>query len=718
MSRLKASLVVSLTDKTAAGARSVRRNLTALEAAQKRLENKRRLGLMTSQDLILRRAMDEQARFSFERDRVANMRAAEMQRQLVDRRRRQMVLQQDMAAAAATTMRVASVATAATAYVAAKAVRNYAQLERQINRVVLNADKGKEAIKPTLDYLMDIGKTSQLGLDGAVTGLETLIASGRSLDDALAFLPSVALTAQASGAAIEDVALSADSLSGSMKIGAADMQKAFDILVAGGKAGKFELKDMSQYLPSLLPAFAALGYEGTEGLQKMVAMLQIMRNQAGSAGEAATYLGNVMQKMHSEETAKKFSKMGVNITKALSTAKKEGKDVLDVFLDMTELAIKGDLSKLTRLFTDSELQKGVRALITQRRELEALNASLGKVDGSAMKDFQQVINDTEGSIEKLSASWDKLWTKLGEKTSKYAVPLMDGVTDILDDADARARGLQKTTGGDRDLAASQEQEYKRRYNSLYPDNGKNDFELSLEYNRALELAGRGAVDSVMEVLDAVDRARKLAQHYRHGYQPGKGAQGLDATPSTGALPVPGSRPAAETEEDRRNSKLREAYSQGTGREAVAGALKTLADYLYDRDGGVSVRPEQKGSMYATDPAYDGETSVRPWQRNGGAGEPGILDDLDGSTPVDLSTGGPREVTLMGTPTVISQPSGTQQVQVMNPTPMLAPISVSVSVHATSNADPAAIGQQVGDAVGQKIKAELAGIQADTGWEVA
>ena len=46
--------------------------------------------------------------------------------------------------------------------------------------------------------------------DSVTDGLESLVASGRSLDDALSFLPSVAATAQAAGADITDIATTAE----------------------------------------------------------------------------------------------------------------------------------------------------------------------------------------------------------------------------------------------------------------------------------------------------------------------------------------------------------------------------------------------------------------------------------------------------------------------------------------------------------------------------
>lgn len=121
--------------------------------------------------------------------------------------------------------------------------------------------------------------------------------------------------------------------------------------------------------------------------------------------------------------------------------------------------------------------------------------------------------------------------------------------------------------------------------------------------------------------------------------------------------------------------------------------------------GVSARPGQRGIMFSPD-GQDG-VSARPGQQSGMRQYMGIPEAANGN----------KEVSILGTPTVISQPSGVQQVTVTNPAPVMAPISVSVTVHATSNADPVAIGSEVANQVGQRVKASLEGLQGDTTWAV-
>ena len=87
--------------------------------------------------------------------------------------------------------------------------------------------------------------------------------------------------------------------------------KNLEINYKQGKLGSFELKDMARYLPSLGPAAAAAGFTGENGLRDLVSMLQVMRKGSGTSEEAAASMQNVLQKMMSEETAKRFKKFGV-----------------------------------------------------------------------------------------------------------------------------------------------------------------------------------------------------------------------------------------------------------------------------------------------------------------------------------------------------------------------------------------------------------------------
>ncbi|MFL9828922.1 phage tail tape measure protein, partial [Rhodoplanes sp. SY1] len=142
---------------------------------------------------------------------------------------------------------------------AGQGFKDYADVERRLTRIMITAEATRREMDGVLGDLEGLANRTATPLDKVVGGLDTLVQQGRNLKDSLAFLPAVVRSAQASGAEVDDIAKTADAISTHLKVGASEMQTAFDILQAGGKAGQFELKDMARYLPSMLPAAKALG---------------------------------------------------------------------------------------------------------------------------------------------------------------------------------------------------------------------------------------------------------------------------------------------------------------------------------------------------------------------------------------------------------------------------------------------------------------------------
>lgn len=366
-----------------------------------------------------------------------NRRAAALNRQ-------QGVMARTSQAAFATMARYA--APAVLAYGAKQAVTEFAAVERQMTRIGITADASAKDIEAAFTAVQAETKRLALPIEQGISALDTMVASGMSLKEAMAFLPSVLATAQASGAATEDIANTGLKAASALKIEAKELQRAFDIMVTGGKAGQFELKDMAQYIPGLANSFASLGYEGEDGLKRLVAALQTIREDTGDASAAATQAQNIFGKMYSEETAKKFSKMGVDLRKEMAAAKAAGEDALSAFVRLSKEAINGDLSKLPLLFTDQEFRLGMQSLITSeesfRKFLELMN--LAEVDGTVFRDLAKVTSDTQASIDRLSGSWDKLMNSIGRGVATSGgVEAMDAISNTVDYHTAVNEGLRK-----------------------------------------------------------------------------------------------------------------------------------------------------------------------------------------------------------------------------------------------------------------------------------
>lgn len=298
----------------------------------------------------------------------------------------------------------------AVARAAGRGVGEQATLERRMTRIAITGDASREEAERATATVRKLADEAAMSVDQVADGLETLVAQGRSLPDALAFLSSVTTTAQASGAAADDIAKSVDAISTHMKIGAAEMQGALDILVQAGKVGMFELKDMARFLPTLAPSAKALGLEGAKGLSELSAILQVVRKGSGTAEEAATRVANIFQKYNHRETVKNFSKLGFDLEAALARGRKEGKNLITVLEDAAWKAIKGDLSQINKLFTDREVQQGMLAILSQRGEWQKMAEEIRQnAPGSAVRDFNRVIGDGRAAIDRLSQSWSNFW---------------------------------------------------------------------------------------------------------------------------------------------------------------------------------------------------------------------------------------------------------------------------------------------------------------------
>lgn len=329
------------------------------------------------------------------------------------------------------------------AYVGARAltksVKDYAEAERAITRIGVTADASKESLAGVGEAAFKVAQEVAMPYAKVVQGLDVLVAQGRSLKDAMAFLPAVARTASAAGAEVEDIAKTADSVSSNFKIAGDQMQSAFDIMAAGGKAGQFELKDMARYLPSLGPAAAAAGFQGAEGLRDLVSMLQVMRKGSGTAEEAAASMQNVLQKMMSEETAKRFKKFGVDLPKAMDKAKAEGRNLVEVFEELTATAIKGDLSKLPQLINDMEFARGIRAVMAYRGEWQKMSKVIGTTAaGSVANDLSKVTDNVQAKLDRLANAYSRRMKQIGAIVSDVLVPIDKKVDEITSGNDATA----------------------------------------------------------------------------------------------------------------------------------------------------------------------------------------------------------------------------------------------------------------------------------------
>ena len=561
MARLTSELVLSLTDKVSGPARKVENSLEGIDRAV------RRNGRMSAATAV---AMGR-----------ANT------------------------ALAAGMAQVAGIVTpAAVAYGAVQSMRRFADAELAVERIGITAGATSQETRSAFGVIQKAAHDYAMTQDEVTEGLGTLVSTGRDMKDALAFLPSVVATAQASGSAIVDIANTADAVGRNFNIAGQDMQKAFDILVAGGKAGMFELRDMSAYLPSLAPAFQALGYEGENGLKRMVAMLQVLRAGTGSSEQAASAAANIFSKLESEETANKFKKFGVDLRKEMGRARREGRDHLEFFVELTRKTVNGDLSKLPLLFSDMEYATGMRALLNNTEMLGEVMGKLGRSAGATGQDLARVLDTTDKKIAQLSSSWDRFVQSLGAAVSIGAVPAMETFSDAINAEIDYSAGLarEEEAGGSFSESFA---EYRRLYEEVHGKGLFNGAAIRTAYKQAMGAFGRGEISSPYQHIEKERRARRgeggIKREHKYALSGLDAAPSIDGARSTGRIPVPGEQRAMS------HADQREAYNEARRRaERMARTpAERVLEASVDRTRRVQARTAAAGEGRTLPPPADG-----------------------------------------------------------------------------------------------------------------
>ena len=331
---------------------------------------------------------------------------------------------------------------------ATDALNNYAEAVNSLERIGITGDADDKTMAVVGKQVRSIAQDVALPIDTVTGGLDTLVSAGKTVEEAMAMLPAVASAAQASNSDIRDIAASAVAVGESFDIAADKMERAFDVMAHGGKLGKFELKDMAQYLPSLAPLAATQGYTGEEGLKRVVAMLQVVRSQTGRAENAAVGLSDLLTKMETDETANKFENFGVDIRAWMENARKQGQDTVLAFLDAINKAIGEDYTKLPQLIGDKESRTAALALITQRPQLEEYVGGLGNAEGTVGRDLLRLTDNLEQGFQRVKNAVDLVGESAGKMVASFGVP--EGIlktTEMLKVVAAQLDEIANRRGG-------------------------------------------------------------------------------------------------------------------------------------------------------------------------------------------------------------------------------------------------------------------------------
>ncbi|KQT48765.1 hypothetical protein ASG43_07880 [Aureimonas sp. Leaf454] len=387
----------------------------------------------------------------------------------------------------------------------AAAFTQFADVERQLTRTGLKLGATTAQMDEIKGSMKDIAQKYAMPIAEVMAAFDSLGESGFELAEARGALDGMVKATQALGGSGADTVATYDAARKSIKLAAADSERFFDIIAAGGSMGKFEGKDLATYLPSLLPVVAKHGYEGLDGAAKLVGFLEVMRDFVGSSEQAATATADLFEKISSPDVIRNFGKVGVDLEKRLKKARDNGEDVLEVMHDILQTVTGGDASKLSQFFGDVDSRRAADLLLRQYDRVKKAQDELRtKSAGTVEFNVKVVSANAQAEIDRLSNNWDAFVTNVGRGASAIISPALEEINRQVAQSDAFATGVKKeeARGGSQSEAF---EEYKRRWQEQNPDKWWGGFnkELQESFARDMQSYGKGEIPSPYTRVDAV-----------------------------------------------------------------------------------------------------------------------------------------------------------------------------------------------------------------------
>lgn len=311
-------------------------------------------------------------------------------------------------------------------------IRAAAAFETQLEDIGQKAGIPAEKLGALGERIKGVARDTNQATSNIASAVDALVGRGADTDVAMAAAAPIGKAATAYRASTEDLAAASWAAVDNLKVPADQIETALDMMAQAGKEGAFELRDMAQYFPALGAAYQALGQEGTDAVADLAAAMQVVRKGTGDSSSAATNLANVMQKIYAPATVKKFGEKNIDIYKAMEKAAKRGLTPIEAIAEITEEALKGDLSKMGELFEDAQVQAGLRAIIQNKEEYRRIRDEALKAQGVVDADYERRVKTAAGATERWKASIENLNISLGNAMLPVLNDVLDKIIPIID----------------------------------------------------------------------------------------------------------------------------------------------------------------------------------------------------------------------------------------------------------------------------------------------
>lgn len=288
------------------------------------------------------------------------------------------------------------------------AIMDVVEFERALTEMRLTGNLTAQETENIKKQMLSLSETTLQLPEDQLRAFKDMVAAGIDPKVAIKGLESINKTATATFADVGDIGASAVDLFQKMDLDPGKWEKAFGIMLKAGKAGRFELKDMARFFPTITSEMARYGIVSEKGLSQTAAMLQIARRGTGSPEQAVTNMQNFFS--HITQYRKQFKAAGINIYDFIDTKTgrfKAGKDI-DALMEDIIKKTGGSIAKLERAgIRDIQTKQFLNVMMMYWEDYKKIRDDSVVGDNVVNQDFAKVAETKYAELQKLKTAQSK-----------------------------------------------------------------------------------------------------------------------------------------------------------------------------------------------------------------------------------------------------------------------------------------------------------------------
>lgn len=309
------------------------------------------------------------------------------------------------------------------------AVNNFAEVDKSLRLVEQTMGTAKYATADLEGALMNAAQNSVFGMNDAA---EASLNFARAGFDAKQAADMVAPAFDLAAGTATDLSAVTEGLGSTMKLFGADTSEAAnyaDIFAQAQAQANTTVTDMFDSMSAAGSTFATVGWN----VKDLAVATGVLGDAMVGGSEAGNGLKSGLANLSSNDTAiAMLEKLGVEVI----NDKGEFESFITVqerlhnaFADLTQ---EEQINAATALFGKNQMSKWMTIIQRSPEDIQGMVGALESVDGTAHSMSDALMSGTGGAMESLKSSIDVLGYSFGQFVAKYATPVIQKITEIVD----------------------------------------------------------------------------------------------------------------------------------------------------------------------------------------------------------------------------------------------------------------------------------------------